>query len=36
LRVLLDKQHQIPYRRKIQAAPPWHYYCYLLAAVAAR
>jgi hypothetical protein len=36
LRALLDKQHPILYRQKIQVAPPWHYYCYLLAAVAAR
>src|SRR5919199_1033677 len=32
---LLYKKHPVLYRRKIQAAPPWHYYCCLLAALAA-
>ena len=30
---LLYRKHLVLYRRKIQAAPPWHYYCYLLVAV---
>jgi hypothetical protein len=33
---LLYKKHPVLYRQTIQAAPPWHYYCYLLAAVAAQ
>ena len=32
---LLYKKHPVLYRRKIQAAPPWRYYCCLLAALAA-